>query len=435
MLKMKGAVATLLAALTALEPTIVLAQATPGGPPTPASEPTVAPTPEGVILEGAVDAKSYIVGPGDRLLVELWGVREQSTQVEVNAEGRLSVPHVGVFGAGGERLATGRDAITSQLHKIYPNLHANVTLARPRTFLVNVIGAVARPGPYPANPLTRVSSLVPRASPLPTASTRRVEIRRKGRAEKIIADILAFTALGDASADPTLLDGDTIYVPARELEVEVSGAVKRPGRYELVRERNVRELLGLAGGLASDVATTLPLRLTTREGGDRLIVRSLSQATAAVTALRAGDRVHVPSLADLSRTVVVEGGIVGNPSILPSPSASGEAVDADRRAVSAASADRPLDPLSNPNREISVQLPYVEGDGVSDLLSKAGGLQPWADPSAAYLLRPLPNGDRQRIPVDIPAINSRKAPEVPVQPGDTLVIPGRRDAVMVGDRK
>ena len=432
-MQIRGAVAVLLAFLTAMEPTIALAQAV-RGPSVPVRTEPVPPSPtEGrVMLEGAVDANSYLVGPGDRLLIELWGLRDLSSEIEVNAEGRLSVPSVGVFAAGGEKLAALREAVNARLRAVYPNLHTNVTLVRPRTFQVNIVGAVARPGPYPATALTRVSSLIPNALPLPTASTRRVEIRRKGRKDAIVADIVNFNVLGDPSGNPTLLDGDTVYVPARELEVEVSGAVKRPGRYELVRERNVRELLELAGGLASDVATTLPLRLTTREGGDRLIVRSLSQATAAVTALRAGDRVHVPSLADLSRTVVVEGGIVGNPSILPSPSASGEAVDADRRAVSAASADRPLDPLSNPNREISVQLPYVEGDGVSDLLSKAGGLQPWADPSAAYLLRPLPNGDRQRIPVDIPAINSRKAPEVPVQPGDTLVIPGRRDAVMVG---
>jgi protein involved in polysaccharide export with SLBB domain len=387
------------------------------------------------MLEGAVDPNSYIVGPGDRLLIELWGLRDLSTEIEVNAEGRLSVPSVGVFAAGGEKLAALREAINARLRAVYPKLNGNVSLVRPRTFQVNILGAVARPGPYPATALTRVSSLIPSALPLPTSSTRKVEIRRKGRKDAIIADIVNFNVLGDPSGNPTLLDGDKIFVPVRELEVEVSGAVKRPGRYELVREKNVRELLDLAGGLASDVASTLPLRVTTREGGDRLIVRSLSQATAAVTALRSGDRVHVPSLTDLSRTVVVEGAIVGNPSIVATPSASGEtlAVDPDRRVPSAVtSSDRPVDLPGSPSREVSVQLPYVEGDGVSDLISKAGGLQPWADASAAYLLRPLPDGDRRRIPVDVTAITSRKAPEVPIQPGDTMVIPGRRDAVMVG---
>src|SRR5262249_13329925 len=164
---------------------------------------------------------------------------------------------------GGEKLAKLREAIITRLKAVYPNLHVNVTLARPRMFLVNIVGAVARPGPYQATSMTRVSALVPRASPLPTASTRRLAIRRQ-RGEKKIADIVYFNSLGDSASDPTVLDGDTIYVPVRDLEVEVSGAVKHPGRYELVRDRTVRELLELAGGFTPEAATTLPLRLTTR---------------------------------------------------------------------------------------------------------------------------------------------------------------------------
>jgi protein involved in polysaccharide export with SLBB domain len=386
--------------------------------------------PEGrAVLEGAVDAKTYVVGPGDRILVELWGVRQQSEEIEVNAEGRLSVPNVGVFNAGGEKLAILRDAVTSRLRAIYPNLHANVSLARPRTFVVSVVGAVARPGPYPATALTRVSALVPRASPAPNASTRRVEIRRKGRAQKIIADLDYFTLLGDPENDPMVLDGDTVFVPARELEVQVTGAVKRPGRYELVRERNVRELLELAGGLSSDAATSLPLRLTTRESGDHLAVHSLAQANAPQTVLHSGDIVHVPALADLGRNVVVEGAIVG--TIGPG--------EADRRA--ALPNDRPIDPnsltapvatLANQPRDISVVIPYSEGDGVNDLIVKVGGLQPWADGSSAYLIRGGADSRQERVPVDITAIAARRSKDVPVRPGDTLVIPSRRVGVVVG---
>src|SRR5215472_8354168 len=439
MLEARGALATLLAMLTALQPSLALAQREPGAPTSPTTPLTssdlLLATPEGrAMLEGAVDAKTYIVGPGDRLLVELWGVRQQSTEIDVNAEGRLSIPNVGVFSAGGEKLSILRDAVTSRLRGIYPNLHANVSLARPRTFIVSVVGAVARPGPYPATALTRVSALVPRASPLPNASTRRVEIRRKGRAQKIIADLDLFTLLGDPQNDPMLLDGDTVFVPPRELEVQVTGAVKRPGRYELVRERNVRELLEVAGGLSSNAATGLPLRLTTRESGDHLAVHSLAQAAAPQTVLHPGDIVHVPALADLGRNVVVEGAIVGN---LPAVGGSGEA---DRRVAAALPPDRPVDPsslltpvatLASQPRDISVVLPYSEGDGVQDLIVKVGGLQPWADGSSAYLLRTA-DSQQTRIPVDITAIASRRSQDVPVKPGDTLVVPSRRDAVVVG---
>src|SRR5262249_52075495 len=132
------------------------------------------------------------------------------------------------------------------------------------------------------------------------------------------------------------------------------------------------------------------------------------------------------------------GAIVGNIG-----GATGQA-EADRRA---AFNDRPVDPnspLASPGsmqapvttlagqpRDISVVLPYSEGDGVHDLVVKVGGLQPWADGSSAYLLRTT-EAQQARIAVDITAIASRRSQDVPVRPGDTLVVPSRRDAVVVG---
>src|SRR5262249_55002572 len=150
----------------------------------------------------------------------------------------------------------------------------------------------------------------------------------------------------------------------------------RPGRYELVGEHNLRELLELAGGRSSDAATSLPPRLTTRDRGDRLVVRSLSAKEAAATQLHSGDSVHIPSLNDLRRVVVVEGAIVGG-STRPEP---------ERRT---GLGDRPAETPMIPNRDVSVEVPYVEGDGVSDLIIKVGGLQPWADGPGSYLLRPI----------------------------------------------
>src|SRR5581483_7934899 len=50
------------------------------------------PASPGTALEGAIDPQHYLVGPGDRLLVELWGMHDLTVEVEVNAEGRLVVP-------------------------------------------------------------------------------------------------------------------------------------------------------------------------------------------------------------------------------------------------------------------------------------------------------------------------------------------------------
>jgi protein involved in polysaccharide export with SLBB domain len=287
-------------------------------------------------------------------------------------------------------------------------------------FTVYVVGAVARPGSYRATALTKVSELILRAAPLASASTRRLEIRRKTRNAPIIADMVRFSVLGDPSADPTVLDGDTVFVPLREFEVEAAGAVRRPGRYELVDKRNGAELLELAGGASSDAALGLPLRITTRVQDDRVEARSVPNLEAAATTqLRAGDVLRVPTLADLHRTVTVEGAVQLG-SALPE---SEPVAAAGLRVPDAALPARPA---------TSAQVPFVDGETVRDAIAKVGGLQPWADGKLSYLIRVGADGARQRVPVDVLAAGMRGGADTPLQSGDTLVIPSRRDAVVVG---
>src|SRR5262245_4191981 len=118
---------------------------------------------DGAAQDGAIDAGSYIVGPGDRMTVTLWGLHDVADVLEVNAEGVLLVPKIGVFRAGGLTLSALRDTVEKRLRAVYPSLRGALVLVRPRMFLVRVAGAVGRPGAYRATPLTRVSTLVQRA--------------------------------------------------------------------------------------------------------------------------------------------------------------------------------------------------------------------------------------------------------------------------------
>jgi protein involved in polysaccharide export with SLBB domain len=384
--------------------------AAPLAPPEPASTPPI--DPERRALEGAIVPEGYVLGPGDRLRIDLWGLQSIRDEIDVGLDGTLLVARVGLFQAAGRTLAALRADVERRLAAAYPSLRHSVSLVRPRTFLVHVTGAVARPGTYAATPLMRVSGLMPLAGgALPEASTRGIVIQRRG-APPSKADLLRFTRFGDPAGDPTVLDGDTVFVPPHSLAVEIGGAVRLPGRYELIATRDLTELLELAGGPNAESARTLPARLTTRSG-DRLVVRNV--ALDAAVELHDGDRVHVPALSELGRTVVVEGAVVGPPGLM--------------QAQQPLRSDEPHADASP--RELSVPIAFVEGDRVSDLVAKSGGLQPWADARSSYLLRPQPDGHRRTIPVDLAAITARARPDVEVQPGDTLVVPSRREAILV----
>jgi len=378
-------------------------------------------------LEGGVRATSYVVGPGDHLRIVLWGLHELQQEIEVTAEGRLFVPRAGVFDTSGQTLSQLRSSVESRLRSIYPGLESSLTLTRPRTFLVHVTGAVVRPGTYAASPLTRVSAMLPKAGGvLATGSLRRVEIRRRGVSEPIAADLTRFSLFGQLDQDPQVLDGDTLYVPPRSLTVEITGGVRRPGAYELVAARTVGELLELAGGFATGASRARPLRVTSRANGDHVAVRSVSMAQASALHLNDGDVVHVPEMAEQRPTVLVQGAVTG-----PRKDAGGVGGSVELLRVTQATEPGDEARPDGGAREISVVLPYVEHEGVRDLVAQAGGLQPWADLRNAYLARRDDKGATHHLPVDLASLRTGVEDDVPVAAGDTLVVPSRRQQVLV----
>ena len=65
----------------------------------------------GVQLPGAVDARVYRIGPGDMLLLQLWGRVSRSIPIEVGPEGIVMIPGAGPVKVDGRTLADVREEI------------------------------------------------------------------------------------------------------------------------------------------------------------------------------------------------------------------------------------------------------------------------------------------------------------------------------------
>ena len=155
-------------------------------------------------------------------------------RVTVDLEGRGFVPKVGYLDLRGKTLAEGQKMLRDSVARFFPKLGFGVTLVEPRTFLVQVVDDVARPGSYPARAIERVATLITRAGGFgPNASRRRIEVKRRD-GTVLTADLLLYAITGDVKHNPYVLDGDAIRVPFQSLVASISGAVNRPGRYELV---------------------------------------------------------------------------------------------------------------------------------------------------------------------------------------------------------
>jgi len=367
-------------------------------------------------VDEPLDPETYRCGHGDVMELAFWGLQNFKLRATVDLEGRLFVPKIGFLPLQGKTLAQARALVREQVARYYPRLGFELSLAEPRTFLVQLVDGVVSPGSYPARAVDRVATVLARTGGLaPGASRRRVEIRRRG-GEVVVADLVRFALAGRVADNPLLLDGDVVRVPYEALSVTVDGAVNRPGRYELVAGKDLAEAVEVAGGLAAGATPQLPITLLRRNDLDRQDLQLVPWSGAGALPsepLRHEDRVHVPGLSELQRSVMVVGAVAG-------------ARRHDRSTgPSAASTEASLAPDEATS---TYRLPWAEGDTVRTVLERAGGLGPLADLKGAYLLR-----DQQTLPVDLYTLVMLKdlRADRPVQLGDVLVVPFSRRNIQV----
>jgi protein involved in polysaccharide export with SLBB domain len=350
-------------------------------------------------MDGPVDAATYVCNRGDVFEMSFWGAQTFRVRVTVDVEGRAYLPRVGYVDVGGKTLADVRQRMKAAAARHLPGLQFDLSLVEPRTFVVHVANGVARPGPILARATERVSQAVTKAGGIaPGGSRRRIEvIRRDGT--RLLADQLLYSLTGDTRYDPTLLDGDAIQVPFEELAVTVSGAVRRPGRYELTGSKDLKEAVALAGGPATDATRELPLQLFRRGAGDlsRRTLVSLSDGSGLPDLpLERDDQVVLPSVTELQRSILLLGAVAGA---------------------------RPGEEATNK------RVPYSEGDTVLGVLDRTGGVTASADLARGYLRR----ADGSILSLDLEALVVRRdhSADRALQMDDTIVIPAQREAVRV----
>lgn len=197
-------------------------------------------------LPGAVDPTQYVLGPGDVLVLAIWGRMTRTEMIEVGPEGTVLVPDAGVLRVSGHTLAEGREMILERVRREVRGVEIDVRLARTRRFFVYLTGQVKKPGAADANGASRVTDVLAPDELLDNASRRRVEVlRRDGTKE--VADLDLFFLTGDPALNPILRDGDVLQVPVASEFIFAAGAVARPGRYELGPRDSLRTLLRIAG--------------------------------------------------------------------------------------------------------------------------------------------------------------------------------------------
>ena len=255
----------------------------------------------------------YLIGPGDELLVRLWGQVTLDGHFTVDRSGNVYLPQVGAIRVAGIPFAKLTDYLRAQVGRTFRNFDINVNIGQLRSIQIFIVGEAKRPGSYTVSSLsTLVNALFASGGPGPMGSMRDIQVKRNGEAV-VTFDFYDLLLKGDKSKDVQLVSGDVIYIPPVGPMVAVAGSVDVPALYELKKETTVSELLRLSGGL-STLAQDKQIRIERLKLHDsRSVVDVKLDAAGLATELHDGDIVEVSPIIDRFKDSVTLRGNVAEP--------------------------------------------------------------------------------------------------------------------------
>lgn len=257
---------------------------------------------------------SYVLGVNDVIGVSIWGNSEESLLFEINEEGYIKpngIPRIylkGITYGGAKKLLKAR---LGNYYNFGPN-QFEVTLNFSRTINVSVVGNVFNFGSFNIPAInTAFNALVAAGGPNDIGSVRKIQLIRAGDPIRTI-DMYKYLQNPEIEKDYFLQENDYIFVPVAEKLVTVSGAVRKPFKYELLTNENLKDLFIYAQGLKPN-AIQSNIQIFRYENDEEKIIdvnwREMSSKNRDFTLLP-GDRVVVNQIQKRYNNYVTIGGAV-----------------------------------------------------------------------------------------------------------------------------
>ena len=342
---------------------------------------------------------SYRLGPGDEVIIDIWGVSQNSIRQQISPEGTIQIEKVGPVNLNGMTVAAANTYIRRVLSKIYSGLEGDdansqimLTLGNARTIQVNVMGEVKYPGTYTLSSFSSVFHALYQAGGVSDiGSLRRVQLVRGGKQIAEI-DVYAFIMQGKIQDDIHLQESDVVIVPAYEAMVKVSGNVKRPMRFEMKKGEVLSNLIRYFGGFTAE-AYTRSLRVVS-QNGEEYEVNTVPDTDFGIYKMRNGDEITVDSLLRRFTNKLEIRGSVYRPG------------------------------LYQLNGKVNT---------VRTLIQEANGLLGEAFTNRAVLKREREDLTTEIVSVNVKGIMAGVVPDVPLRKNDILYIPSIHDLQELGD--
>lgn len=201
--------------------------------------------------------KSYIVGPDDKLIIDLTGDNERTYNLEVSTEGFINLEYVGRIAVGGLTIEQATSKIRTAMSKTYPSLRTGrtsvaINLGNIRSIQVTVTGQAVKTGSYTLPSLANVyRALYVSGGPSQNGSFRNIQVIRNNKVVATI-DVYDFLLKGIQTGNVRLQDQDVINIPTYDKRVEIFGEVKDPAIFEVKPNETLQDVIRFAQGFTAE---------------------------------------------------------------------------------------------------------------------------------------------------------------------------------------
>jgi polysaccharide biosynthesis/export protein len=202
-------------------------------------------------VDNAPVPDDYRLGIGDSLNIILYGSENIERELKVDRSGEVNFPKIGNLKIAGMTFGQVREYVQDRVSNELIGVKVNISFGSLRSINVFVAGEGRVPGAYSVSALSTVSQVLFVAGGVSEiGSLRNIEVKNNGF-KKATFDLYKLLTDGNTEGDIRLQSGDVIFIPPVIKTVIIEGAVRREGRYELIKNEKLAELIKLAGGLDS----------------------------------------------------------------------------------------------------------------------------------------------------------------------------------------
>ncbi len=347
--------------------------------------------------ENLATPQNYRLGPGDEVIIDIWGTSEDHLREMISPEGSIMIAQIGPVYLNGMTISDANKHIKNAFSRKYAGMSeaetdVQVTLGQVRTIQVDILGEVATPGTFRMSPFSSVFHALYLSGGInDIGSLRNIQVLRNNKKVAGV-DIYEYLFNGKTNGNIRLQEGDVIIVPPYEQLVSIDGNVKRPMYYEIKPDETIKTILDYAGGFTGDAYSGM-VRLE-RQSGTENELYNIERGEFCSYRLKDGDMITVGTILDRYANRVELKGAVYRPGMF--------AIGRDIRTV-------------------------------SDLIRKADGLTDNAYDDRALLYREGPDMQLQIIALDLKNIMAGISPDVELKRNDIIEISSIDDLTDRGD--